>query len=77
MSALNDNIMAEALSLPADMRLALIDRLLHSLNTPTQPDIDALWAEEAQRRIQQVASGQVKAIPGEQVFKEIRERLKP
>lgn len=77
MIALNEKIVDEALSLPADMRLALIDRLLQSLNTPAQRDNDALWAEEAERRIQQVASGQAKAIPGAQVFKEIRERLKP
>ena len=75
MSMLSEKIVDDALSLPADMRLALIERLLQSLNIPTQPDIDAQWAEEAERRIQQVAAGEVEAIPGEHVFDEIRERL--
>ncbi len=68
-------IVQDALSLPADQRLALIDRLLHSLNVPTQPEIDELWAKEADLRISQIEMGDVKTIPGEQVFQEIRERL--
>ena len=74
MAAINDIITNDALSLPADLRLALIERLLRSLNVPTQPEIDALWAEEAERRIAEVESGEVKPIPGEQVFDEIRKR---
>ncbi|MCP5103330.1 MAG: hypothetical protein GY950_08125, partial [bacterium] len=32
-------------------------------------------AEEAERRVQQIKSGEVKPIPGEEVFKEIRETI--
>ena len=65
----------QVLSLPCEDRIYLVDRLLESLNAPSREEIDRLWAEEAERRIEELDSGQVEAIPGEQVFAEIRERL--
>jgi len=76
MGAPSNRIVDDVLSLPADERLALVNRILESLNVPIQPEIDALWAEEAERRIVQVETGEVKPISGEHVFKEIRERLR-
>lgn len=35
-------------------------------------DIDRLWAAEAQRRLEDVRSGKVQAIPGEPVMAELR-----
>ncbi len=75
MGAPSSKIVDDVLSLPTDQRLALVNRILESLNVATQPEIAALWAEEAERRIEQVEAGQVKPIPGEDVFKETRERL--
>ncbi|MBU0701916.1 addiction module protein [bacterium] len=63
------------MSLPSDMRTALVDRLLESLNVPTQRNVDRLWAEEAERRIEEVHSGKVDTIPGNQVFEDIRRRF--
>ncbi|MBC8457659.1 MAG: addiction module protein [Deltaproteobacteria bacterium] len=40
-------------SLPIDLKTRLIDRLLGSLQ-PSQAEIDALWAKEAERRIEEV-----------------------
>ena len=65
----------QVLSLPCEDRIYLVDRLLESLNAPSREEIDRLWAEEAERRIEELDSGKVEAIPGEQVFAEIRERL--
>jgi putative addiction module component (TIGR02574 family) len=65
----------QVLSLPCEDRIYLVDRLLQSLNAPSREEIDRLWAEEAERRIEELDSGKVEAIPGEQVFAEIRERL--
>ena len=65
----------QVLSLPCEDRIYLVDRLLESLNAPSREEIDRLWAEEAERRIEELDSGKVVAIPGEQVFAEIRERL--
>jgi putative addiction module component (TIGR02574 family) len=69
-----DELINEAISLPVELRTRLVDELLKSLN-PSQADIDALWAAEAERRIGEIESGKVNPIPGEQVFEELRKRL--
>ena len=77
MANLNKRIVKEALSLPSDMRSALVDKLLESLNVPTQKEVDRLWAAEAEKRIKEIASGKATAIPGNQVFKGIRTKIMP
>ena len=68
MSTVSDKVMDEVLSLPADARMSLVEKLLTSLNLPTQPEIDRVWAEEAERRVTQIDRGEVELIPGEEVF---------
>ncbi|MFH1561975.1 MAG: addiction module protein [Nitrospirota bacterium] len=75
MRILNERLVNETMSLPSDMRTTLVDRLIESLNVPTQREVDRLWAEEAERRIEEVRSGKVSTIPGNQVFDEIRGRF--
>ena len=65
----------EAISLPIEIRTKLIEKLLRSLN-PSQKEIDKLWATEAEKRVTEMRNGKVKTIPGERVFKKIRDRLK-
>ena len=65
MPTLANKVFDEALSLPADTRIGLIERLVSSLNLPTQPEIDRLWAEEAERRVAEIERGDVELIPGE------------
>ena len=57
-------------SLPIDIKLELIDRLLESIS-PTTKEIKDAWKEEAERRIEEVRTGKVKSIPVEEVFAEI------
>ena len=76
MTATTEKLMDEVLDLPADERLSLVDRLIASLNLPTQTAIDRLWAEEAERRLAQIDRGEVELIPGEQVFAEIRAKYR-
>ena len=68
------DIMEIADSLPIDMKIELVDRLLDSMY-PRQKEIDELWKIEIERRVEEVRSGKVKTIPGEQVFAEIEERF--
>jgi len=75
MTAIAAKFADQALSLSCEDRIYLVDRLLQSLNAPSQSEINRLWAEEAERRIDELDSGTVQAIPGEQVFAEIRKRL--
>jgi len=69
-----NKIIEEALSLPVEDRARLADSLLRSLNTP-DPAIDAQWAAVAKSRLQELRSGKVKPIPGEEVVSEALKRL--
>jgi putative addiction module component (TIGR02574 family) len=71
-----DRVIEEALSLPADVRLSLVEKLLMSLNLPTDTEIDRIWAEEAENRVSQIEAGEVKPVPGEEVFSKIRAKYK-
>ncbi|MBI4850140.1 MAG: addiction module protein [Nitrospirae bacterium] len=37
-------------------------------------EIDELWAAEAEKRVEDIRTGKVKTIPGDEVFKEIRDK---
>ena len=72
MASQADWLVDEALALPADARLDLVDRLLESLNPSVDEELDRLWAAEAERRVRQVDAGETRLIPGEEVFARIR-----
>jgi putative addiction module component (TIGR02574 family) len=64
----------EAVSLPLEQRVMLVDILLQSLNQP-ESEIDREWGTLAQRRLQEIRDGKVEGIAGEEVFRPIRERF--
>ena len=70
-----DKLISEAISLPVEIRLQLVEKLLESLN-PAHKDIDELWAIEAERRVAEIEKGEVKTVPGEEVFRKLHDRLK-
>lgn len=72
MPTTNDRVIDEALSLPSNVRLSLIEKLLTSLNLPIDKEINRLWAEEAECRVSQIEKGKAKLVPGEEVFAKIR-----
>ncbi|MEI6808152.1 MAG: addiction module protein [bacterium] len=67
-------VIDEALSLPTNDRLGLVEKLLCSLNLPTQSVIEGLWAKEAERRVVEIDNGEVALIPGEEVIEKIRQK---
>lgn len=71
-----EEILSAALALPSGLRAALADHLLTSLDGPDQKRIDALWAEEAERRIKEIDDGVVTPIPGEDVMNRLRARYR-
>ncbi len=64
----------EAVLLPVEERVLVVDSLLRSLNQP-QSKVDRKWAEVAKRRLAELRSGRVEAIPGEDVFGKVWERF--
>jgi len=74
MPTASDKVVEEALELPADARIGLVDRILASLNLPMRPEIDRLWAEEAEQRVGEIDRGDVSLVPGDEVFAKVRRK---
>ena len=69
-----NELLSMAESLPIEIKIQLIDTLLNSMH-PSQPEIDELWSKEAERRVDQIKSGEIKTISGEEVFNQIQNRF--
>lgn len=69
-----DEVEAAALHLPRGDRARLAERLIASLGIDSE--VDAKWKAEVRRRVDELRSGVVPSIPGEQVFREMDEMLK-
>jgi hypothetical protein len=70
-----EEIAAEALKLNPRSRARLAERLLHSLEALSDEENEALWADEAQRRDEELDRGESTARPAEDVFRDARSRL--
>jgi putative addiction module component (TIGR02574 family) len=70
-----EDILRTALALPQGQRAMLADHLLSSLDGPNQNEIDAAWAEEAERRMHEIDEGKVELIDGELVMQKLRSRF--
>jgi putative addiction module component (TIGR02574 family) len=67
-----DEILNEALSLPANDRATLAGTLIDSLDDDVvDEDVEELWSAEIKRRIDDLDAGRVQRVPWSQV----RERL--
>jgi len=65
-------ILEKALTLSAQERGLLIDRLVESLDDePAEDGVEAAWDEEIKRRVEDVRSGRAETVPVER----IKERL--
>ena len=67
-------IIQEASILPVEDRALIIDSLLRTMNQPDN-EIDREWVSIAQRRLDDLRSGKVQGIPGEEVFIRVRQRF--
>lgn len=69
-----EEVESAAMRLPPDERERLGEKLLSSVDTPLEFEDE--WAEEADRRIEEVRNGTVKPVPGDEVLRAALERLK-
>jgi putative addiction module component (TIGR02574 family) len=65
----------EASQLPEADRAELAGRLLESLHGEPDEGIEAAWAEEVERRVRQIDSGEVTTIPWEEVRAKLYARV--
>jgi len=68
MSGDGKRILESALTLPPVERAELVEELLSSFDFPARANVDALWAREAEDRIEAYEKGELKAKPANEVF---------
>jgi putative addiction module component (TIGR02574 family) len=60
-------VLKSALSLNLDDRAALAERLLASLDDLDEEEAERVWAEEAQRRLQEYHAGRAESVQAQDV----------
>jgi putative addiction module component (TIGR02574 family) len=78
MSLTIEQLREEALRLAPEDRARLASELISSLDALDEVDqasVDAAWADEVHQRMDDVRTGRVSLVEGDQVFQELRERL--
>jgi putative addiction module component (TIGR02574 family) len=68
-------VLAEALRLDLDARATVAAELLASLDGPADPDADAAWAREIERRVAAIEAGTVKLEPWTDVKRRIEKEI--
>ena len=77
-SAMTDatkTVLADALRLDVDSRAELAAELLASLDGPADPDAEAAWAVEIERRVAAIEAGTVKLEPWDNVKRRIEKEI--
>jgi len=75
MSRTFTDVWKEASELSEADRAALAGLLIESLEGEPDPDVDAAWATEIEKRIAELDAGTVKSIPWEKVRQRLLDRL--
>lgn len=70
-----EKLVEEAMTLPSESRARLADLLVESLDADELGRIDQLWVTEAKRRRDEVRSGKVEPIPGDEGLRKVRDSL--
>lgn len=68
--------MQDALAMPLEARTTLAGSLLDSLETETDPGVEAAWRDEIQRRSAELDSGAVAAVPWREIEEQMQSALK-
>ena len=69
-------IQDEALLLPKEERAQLVQRLVLSLESPSKEELRSDWLLEARRRAEELDSGSVQAVSGEDVMRKAQDLIK-
>ncbi len=71
-----ESITQQALDLDLKERARLAARLLESLDGVSEEEIQELWLDEAERRIQEYRAGRMEAVVSDRVFREADDLLR-
>ncbi|QLE59199.1 addiction module protein [Nostoc sp. TCL26-01] len=70
-----EQLTEEILSLPSALRALLAEKIIESLESDTDPTIQAAWINEAHRRRDEIRNASVQAIPGDEALVQVRRLL--
>ncbi len=74
--AMNDEqLEAEIMKLGLEARARLAEKLILSLDAPSDEENLHLWVAEAERRLRDLREGRAKEIPAEEVFRRARQAI--
>ena len=65
-----DELLSASMSLSLEERAELAERLLLSIDNPPEAEIERLWLDEAERRLNVFRNGNSKTIPASEVFRQ-------
>jgi putative addiction module component (TIGR02574 family) len=74
MTELAQELLRQAMRLPAPERAALVEGLVESLDKP-DPTLDALWLKEAESRIAAYRAGELGVVDAEEAFAELGQKI--
>ena len=67
---------SRALKLPRRERARLAQRLISSLASDVDADVEKVWLQEAARRLAELKAGKIAGIPAEKVLRKARSALR-
>jgi putative addiction module component (TIGR02574 family) len=76
MKSTAESLSAQATQLPPEERMALVERILDSLDEP-DASLDALWAKEADDRLAAYRRGEIRAVALSDVIAKYQVTKKP
>jgi putative addiction module component (TIGR02574 family) len=65
----------EILELPLRSRVRLAEKIIESIEDYADPEVEAAWTTEIERRVHEIESGAERGISAEQVMKNARRAL--
>ncbi len=71
-----EDIVKAAVQLPEKERVQVVERLLASLESTPDEDVDAAWASEIKRRSREIKEGTVRPLPWKDVKARARRRVR-
>lgn len=75
MSTQFDRVAADAMKLPLRDRVRLAQQLVSTIDSEAEANVEELWFDEAERRLEELHSGEVAGIEADEAFRRVREEL--
>jgi putative addiction module component (TIGR02574 family) len=72
MNTVVESIIAQAMQMQPQERALIAERLISSLDTEVDEDVEIAWQQEVQRRIAELDNAEVVCLPWEEVLRRLR-----